>query len=199
MSRKQIDWQEIRHQVEAIGVMIAKGHNPAPQEVDRILRQRAESLAREQVEPVTGDSLHVVEFLLANERYAIESHFVSEVNPMDDYTPLPGVPPFVLGLVNVRGRILSVIDLKKFFNMPPQGISDLNKIIIIDDGTMEFGILADAILGIQNLAVSSIAPPPPALTGIGREFLRGISGEHIIVLDAARIIGHKNIVVHEEV
>jgi purine-binding chemotaxis protein CheW len=58
--------------------------------------------------------LEVVEFLLAQERYGIATRCVREVLPLVELTPLPGVPPFVLGIANVRGQIVSVLDLKRF-------------------------------------------------------------------------------------
>jgi purine-binding chemotaxis protein CheW len=199
MNERRIDWDEIHRRVDVAGKAIESGYAPSPEERKCILKKRAEILACEQKKKVYADSLEVVEFLLANEHYGIESHFIREVYPLKDYTPLPGVPPFVLGLVNVRGRILSVIDIKKFFDMPDIGISDLNKVIIIHDNTMEFGILADAIVGVRSVAVSSIGPPLPTLTGIREEFLKGITGERMVLLDTARILADKNIVVHEEV
>ena len=199
MSEARIDWDEIHRRIDAAGRAIESGYVPNPEERKHILKKRAAMLAREKEKKVDADSLEVVEFLLANEHYGIESHFIREVYPLKDYTPLPGVPRFVLGLVNVRGRILSVVDIKKFFDMPDIGISDLNKVIIINNDTMEFGILADAILGVRNIAISELGPPLPTLTGIREEFLKGVTGERMVILDAARILADKNIVVHEEV
>jgi purine-binding chemotaxis protein CheW len=199
MDAALIDWEEIHRKVDAAGRAIENGYVPSPEEKKRILRERAELLAREKKEKVDADSLEVVAFLLANERYGLESRYIREVYPLKDYTPLPGVPPFVLGLVNVRGQILSVVDIKKFFDMPDTGISDLNKVIIIKDYAMEFGILADAILGVHTIAVSSIGPPLPTLTGIREEFLKGVTGDRMVILDAARILADKNIVIHEDV
>jgi purine-binding chemotaxis protein CheW len=199
MSDRRIDWDEIHRRIDTVGAAIEGGYTPSPEKSRRILKQRAEILAREEAEKADEDSIKVVEFLLANEHYGIESHFIGEVYPLKDYTPLPGVPSFVLGLVNVRGRILSVIDIKKFFDLPEKGLSDLNKIIIVKDEKMEFGILADAILGVRNIAVSEIGPSLPTLTGIREEFLQGITGKRMVILDAARILADKGIVVHEEV
>jgi purine-binding chemotaxis protein CheW len=199
MSDRRIDWDEIHRRIDAVGAAIESGYTPSPDESKRILKRRAEILAHEKAEKADDASIEVVEFLLASERYGIESRFIREVYPLKDYTPLPGVPSFVLGLVNVRGRILSVIDIKKFFDLPEKGLSDLNKIIIITDDKMEIGILADAILGVRNIAVSGLEPPLPTLTGIREEFLQGITGERLVILDAARILADKNIVVHEEV
>jgi len=194
----QVDWGAIHRRVEAINTSIAKGFSPSPEDRKRILRARADLLARQSAREQAGDTLEVVEFMLANERYGLESNFVREVYPLKDYTPIPCTPPFVLGLLNVRGRIISVIDIKKFFEMPGKGISDLNKVIIIHDYNMEFGILADSIIGIRDIALRDIQPPLPTLTGIREDFLKGITMERVVILDAKKLLADKKIIVHEE-
>jgi purine-binding chemotaxis protein CheW len=199
MNDVRMDWDEVHRRIDAANAAIASRWSPGPEETTRILRQRGRLLARETEKRVEAETLEVVEFMLAKEHYGIESCAIREVYPLKDYTPLPCVPAFVLGLLNVRGRIISVIDLKKFFDMPEKGLSDLNKVIIIHDDKMEFGILADAILGVRNIAVSALGPALPTLTGIRAEFLKGVTGERLVILDAAGILTDKNIVVHEEV
>jgi len=82
----------------------------------QILRDRAQVLARPPEQAAAADTLfELLEFRLAQERYAVETRYVREVYPLKDLTPLPCTPPFVLGVVNVRGHILPVLDLKKFF------------------------------------------------------------------------------------
>lgn len=198
MGKELIDWETIHNRLDSVGAAIASGHKPDPEERRRILRKRAEMLARGQADEDDDESLAVVEFLLANERYGIEARYIREVCPLKDFTPLPGVPPFVLGLVNVRGKILSVIDIKKFFDLPDKGISELNTVIIVHDDTMEFGILADAIAGVRNIAVRTIGPPLPTLTGIREQYLRGVTAERMVVLDATRILADRNIVVEQQ-
>jgi purine-binding chemotaxis protein CheW len=198
MNDGRIDWQEIHRRLDKAGMAIDGSYTASPEDTRRILKKRAEVLARVTETQEDEEVIEIVEFLLANEHYGIESHFIREVCPLKDYTPLPGVPSFVLGLVNVRGRILSVIDIKKFFDLPDKGISDLNKVVIINDDTMEFCILADEILGVRNIATSEFGPPLPTLTGIREEYLKGITGERVVVLDTGRILADKNIVVHEE-
>ncbi|EKD36602.1 MAG: hypothetical protein ACD_75C01444G0003, partial [uncultured bacterium] len=162
-------------------------------------RERAAALARREEKTTVEDGIEMVEFLLAREHYALESAYVREVYPLKDFTPLPSVPAFVLGLLNVRGRIISIIDLKKFFDMPDRGISDLNKVIIVHDRKMEFGILADAIVGVRTVSASDLARPLQTLAGIREEFLKGVTGDRLIVLDGARILADPHLVVHEEV
>jgi purine-binding chemotaxis protein CheW len=207
MSDGKLDWSEIHSRLAAAHASIEKGFFPDPDEKKRILRARADLLAREPEEREAGEYIEVVEFLLAKEHFGMETRFIREVYPLKDYTPVPCTPSFVLGLINVRGQIISVIDIKKFFDMPDKGLSDLNKVIILRSDErapgkaegMEFGVLADAILGVRSIATSEIQPPLPTLTGIREEFLRGVTGERTVVLDAEKLLADKNIIVHEEV
>ncbi|OGU47487.1 MAG: chemotaxis protein [Ignavibacteria bacterium RIFCSPHIGHO2_02_FULL_56_12] len=168
------------------------------QSKDSILKARARALAKEPEQAVAARSfIEITEFRLASETYGIESSFVREVYPLKDFTPLPGVPPFVLGIVNVHGQILSVVDLKKFFNLPDKGLGELNKVIILHNGRMEFGILADAVLRTQSVPLDAIQAPPVTVTGIGAEYLKGVTGERVILLDAQKILDDKKIIVNE--
>ena len=165
-----------------------------------ILRVRAQALARPpEHAPAAVTLLEVLEFRLAQERYALETRYVREVYPLKDLTPLPCTPPFVLGIVNVRGRILPVFDLKKLFDLPAQGLTDLHRIILIEGNDMELGLLADAAVGVRSIRVDSMQPSLPTLTGIRSEYLKGVTAERLIVLDVARILADPKIIVHEEV
>ena len=197
---KSVEWAEVYRRLENAQEAIARTTAQGGEERKKILRARAEALAREPQSKQGGEeSIDVVEFLLAYESYAIESSCVREVYPLKDLTPLPGTPPFVLGVSSVRGQILSVIDLKKFFDLPEKGLTDLNKVIIVRADFMEFGILADAVLGVRSIPLQELQGPLPTLTGIRAEYLRGVTKERLVLLDAAKILSDKKIIVHEEV
>jgi len=112
---------------------------------------------------------------------------------------MPGVPPFIFGIINVRGQILPVVDLKKFFNLPEKGLGELNKVIILCNDQMEFGILADVVHGTQTIEVEDIQVVPFTVSGIGEEYLKGVTKESLIVLNAERILSDNSIIVNEEV
>jgi len=195
----RIDWNEVRRRLDTAGEALAQGAEPSPEEQRSILKARARALAREpKPDGAAQEFLDIIEFRLASETYGIESAFVREVHPLKDFTPLPGTPPFVLGIVNVRGQIVSVVDLKRFFSLPDKGLGELNKVIIIRDDRMEFGILADAILGTYSIPLEAIQPPLPTVTGIGAEYLKGVTEDREIILDAAKILGDEKIVVYED-
>ena len=194
-----INWSEILQRVGKARESLERGGAPSPKEKGAILKARARVLARETEEGGSARKfLDIIEFSLAAETYGIESAFVREVYPLKDFTPLPGTPPFVVGVVNVRGQILSVIDLKKFFNLPEKGLGQLNKVIIIRNDRMEFGILADAVLDARPIPLETIQAAPPTVTGIGAAYLKGVAGERLIVLDAERILCDEKIIVQQE-
>ena len=168
-------------------------------EAERILRARAQALAQTPRPAPVGTMLELLEFRLASERYALESRHVQEVHPLRDLTPLPCTPPFILGIVNVRGRIFPVVDLKKFFDLPERGLTDLHRIILVRGHGLELGLLADVIVGVRSVAAESLQPPLPTLTGIRADYLKGIGEERLVVLDLDRLLSDPKIIVHEDV
>jgi purine-binding chemotaxis protein CheW len=195
-----IDWSTIYRRLEASRTALEHRVVQRPEERQKILRARAQVLAQEpECAEATPRGLEVVEFLLAYESYGVESLYVREVHPLKELTPLPCMPPFVLGIINVRGQILSVIDLKRFFGLPEKGLTDRNKVIVLHDDTMAFGILADAILGVRSIPLATIQPSLPTLTGIRAAYLKGVTGERLVILDAAKLLADKAPIVLEEV
>jgi purine-binding chemotaxis protein CheW len=166
-----------------------------------ILKTRARALAqpRKHDQDADGQTLSVIEFRLAQERYAVEQKHVREVHPLKELTPLPCTPAFVRGMINVRGQILPVIDVKKFFDLPEAGITDLHMVIIVHSKEMELGILADAVTGVRLIPQGVCQPSLPTLTGIRAQYLRGVTDQHIAILDVPSILNDPRIVVNEQV
>lgn len=196
-----IDWRAIERRMDAVRVAIEHGWAHSPADSRRILKERAQLLARGAGEDATpADAcLEVVGFQLAYEHYAIESRYVQEVCALDSLTPLPCTPAFMLGIVNLRGEILSVIDIKVFFNLPVHGLTDLNKVIVLQSGTMVFGILADAITGVQHVPTASIQASLPTLADVREAYLLGLTADRTVIIDAEKLMNDQRIVVHERV
>ncbi len=166
----------------------------------QILRNRAKALA---VKPRgTADErpgIGVVEIRLAHERYAVECTSVREVLSLKDVTPLPCTPAYVLGLINVRGQILSVIDLRVLFDLPRESATQATKVVVLRSGDMEVGVVADAVVDARSIPLDALRPALPTLTGVRETYLRGIAEGDLVVLDAARLLADKTIMVNEEV
>ncbi|MGE0682399.1 MAG: chemotaxis protein CheW [Candidatus Binatia bacterium] len=168
-----------------------------PRQTQQILRERARILAKETTQDAAQqeETLRVVEFSLARERYAVEAVFVRSVQQAPQLTPLPCTPAFVLGIMNVHGRILSVVDLRTFFDLPPISTAHREAVVILRTGKLELGVLIDEVLGSWLLPVKSVKAVAPGRFGIRREYLRGIVDERVIVLDVERILSDKRMIV----
>lgn len=195
-----IDWREIERRMDNARAVIENVWTPTAEETQRILKERARALAREaEAEEPADERIEGLEFLLAHEIYAVESRFVREVFPLENLTPLPCTPAFVLGIVNLRGEILSVVDIKQLFDLPQQGLTDLNKVIVLQAGSMHFGILADAIGSVHGIPRADLQPSLPTLTGIRQDYLLGVTADRLILLDAEKLLSDERLIVHEQV
>lgn len=194
-----IDWTDINRRLDHLRLAIEGDWRPQPERVQEILRERARALAQPtHVDSAPQQQLELLEFSLAHERYGIASACVREVYPLTDFTPVPCTPPFVLGIVNVRGEIVSVIDIRKFFGLPTSGITDLNKVIIIHNDAMLFGIVVDSILDVCRIALADLLPAAN-ISGIGASYLLGVTPERMAVIDVEKLLDDKKIIVDEEV
>jgi len=189
-----IDWADVRQRLRAAEQALADNAALPPQRLKAVLEARARVLAAEPPPAPQGTPVEVLKFELARERYGIETAWVREVFPLRDLTPVPGTPAFVLGVVGVRGRIVSLLDIRHFFELPETGLSDLNKVILLGDGAMEFGVLADAVGGVHAIAADEWQAPLPTLTGIRAEYLKGITRAREVVLDAQKLLADRAIV-----
>ena len=194
-----IDWRAVHERLDAARAATERAWLPDAKATARILKARAQALAREPEEARDADALEIVEFMLAHESYGVETSFVRDIHPLTNLTPLPCTPAFVLGIVNLRGEIVSVIDIKKFFDLPEKGLTDLDKVVVLQSATMCFGVLADAVLGVRRVPVAEIQPSLPTLTGIREQYLKGVTSERTIILDAEKLLADGKIVVQEQV
>ena len=198
-AQEPANWTEIRRRIDAVHAAIEQGFGASPEEERRLLKARAQTLALEPRTAAKADeTLEAVEFDLASERYAFPVAQVRAVSLLRELTPVPCTPPFVVGIINLRGEIRTVIDLKKFFDLPDAGITELNKIILIEHAGVQLGILADAIRGVCRIPLGDLQPALPTLTDIRAAYLRGITSERLVVLDAGKILSDQRILVDEE-
>ena len=188
-SGKKIDWEEVRRRLARAAEATGESLRLSPQRAKAILDERARALARvPPAPPKASEVLEIATFALANEHYGVETRFVREVVRLADFTPLPGAPPFLVGVLNLRGEILALIDLRTFFGVPARGLTDLARVLVLGDERPEFGVLADAAHEVTTLRVDEVHEPPDSAAGVGREYLRGVTKDALIVLDGAALL-----------
>ncbi len=167
---------------------------------EKILKKRAMEIAKPFFEKEhSGMSKPVLEFLLANERFALNSRYVTEVCLINKLTPLPCTPDFVMGIINLRGEILTVIDIKKFFSLPQKGLTNLDRVIVVEHNGIEVGILADEIYSERTIWLGELQKNVSNITQKNADFIEGISSDRLIVLDIKSLLSSDKIVVDEKV
>jgi purine-binding chemotaxis protein CheW len=199
MKARTIDWEAIHRRLAVTAAAISGGLDPGPEEARRVLEARARVAARPPVNPDEAERLEVLTFSLAGETYGVETSHVREVCQLRDLTPVPCTPPFVAGVMSLRGRILAVIDLRRVFELPAKGLTELNRVIVLRGREQELGLLADAITGVRAVAAAALQESLPTLTGPRDRFLRGITGQRLAVLDGGRLLGDAGLKVDEQV
>lgn len=145
----------------------------------------------------SGDSMMVVEFLLGREKYAIDSSFVTEVLSVRNLTQVPMTPNFIAGLMTIRGKIISVVNLMRFFDPRAVTTSTQKKILVIKYKEMEFAISADEIIGTKQLEMSILRTPPVTINKSGAEYIQGVTPERIILLNAISILTDNRIIINQ--
>ncbi|MDI6908138.1 MAG: chemotaxis protein CheW [Thermoanaerobacterales bacterium] len=140
---------------------------------------------------IRGNEEQVVVFQLAEQTYGVDIARVYEIIRMEAITRVPRAPQFVEGVINLRGRIIPVIDLRRRFGMPQNEQTRASRIIIVEMNGMTVGMVVDAVLEVLRLPAESIEPPPPVINGIDSAYLRGIAlwGERLIImLDTEKVL-----------
>ncbi|MEX6504029.1 chemotaxis protein CheW [Pseudomonas zhanjiangensis] len=186
--KDQQRWEQIHQRLAQFERRLAEGFALDPEERDRRLQARSRQWAAPLAQEQDEDWLEVLSFSLGGEHYAIESEHVAEVLPLAQYTPLPGTPPYVLGIVNVRGHIVSLLDLRVLFELPLSGLADKNFMAILRDAQMEFGLLVDRVQGTSRLRRTELQTELANLTGVRAAYLLGVTAEQCTVLDGARLL-----------
>jgi purine-binding chemotaxis protein CheW len=165
-----------------------------------VLRKRAITLAQQaQSAQLDGETLDVVEFELAGERYAVAESLVGGVHTLTELIPIPCTPTFVMGVFRVRGHIFSAIDIREFLDLPRQGIADMSKVIVLHNENMELGIVVGSVLGVRRILLKDLQPDLSTLTGNQKDFFGGVTRDRLVVIDAERLLLDDRIIVHEEV
>lgn len=139
-------------------------------------------MAKEEKTAGSGEEQLVV-FQLSEQTYGIDIASVYEIIRMEKVTRVPRTPDFVEGVINLRGRIIPVIDLCKRFSLSYSERTSSSRIIIVDVGGNTIGMVVDAVSEVLRIQAGSVEPPPPMVHGIEAAYLRGIA-----ILDSRLII-----------
>jgi purine-binding chemotaxis protein CheW len=140
---------------------------------------------------VTDLVLQWVTFKLQEETYGINVMQVQEVLRYTDIAPVPGAPDYVMGIINLRGNVVTVIDTRARFGLPPSEVTDNSRIVIIESERQVIGIMVDSVAEVVYLKQSEIDTAPNVGTDESAKFIQGVSnrdGEVLILVDLNKLL-----------
>jgi purine-binding chemotaxis protein CheW len=169
---------------------------PKDPEIVAVLRERARRLAAPPPEE-SGSSgrIELVVFRLGGETYAVESRYVQETAAIRSLTPLPGVPAFVAGITNLRGEVVSIMNLRAIFDLPTAEGGAY--VLYLRAGLMSFGIQVDAIQGVRDIGADEMRPDLGSLAGSRGRYIGGVTADCIAVLDAYALLTDERLIVRD--
>ena len=150
---------------------------------------------------VTGER-QVVVFDLNEEAHGVDISQVREIIRMEEITRVPRAPEFVEGIINLRGKVNPVVDLRARFSMPSTERTDEHRIVVVDVDGQDIGMVVDAVTEVSRTPSDSIEPPSSVITTDDSEYLTGIvktNDKLIILLDIAKVISESEASALEEI
>jgi purine-binding chemotaxis protein CheW len=163
----------------------------------RILEERAQALALSQKETITDQGDEILTFQLGNDGYSLAAQFVREVQPLLKWTPLPSTPPFVIGLVNVRGKILTALDLRPLLDIAQMAPKAGSFLVIVNVHGTEIGLLADSVVEVQR-STSTLSPTLSAVSGQNVPWVQGLDQHMNLLLDPSLLLDDPRVIINHE-
>jgi purine-binding chemotaxis protein CheW len=141
-------------------------------------------------EDMSAHLIKHVSFTLGEETYAINAARVNEVLRYTEITPVPGAPSFILGIINLRGNVVTVINGRGVFGLSNQAVSEQSRIIVVDIEDFALGIVVDRVSAIVDLNAQEIETPPATGDETSARFIQGVynqEDELMILVDFTRV------------
>ncbi len=143
----------------------------------------------------------IVTFTIDTEEYGLEILKVQEVVRLPHITRLPRAPVFIKGVINLRGNIIPIIDLREKFGLKSEEYTETTRVIIVEVVDKRLGMVVDNVSQVVRVPASSIAPPPPMISGEANQYLAGVvrlDERLIIMLNVENILSHDEVIQLEQ-
>ncbi len=143
---------------------------------------------------VTGLEQQLVVFTLSSESYGVDIAKVSGIERMHEITKVPRTPSFVQGVINLRGRVIPVIHLRKLFRLPEGEITKETRIVVVDIGGQQIGVQVDEVTEVLTISSEAVDPAYSIMTSADSDFMLGIAkldDKLVILLDLDKVLSNK--------
>jgi purine-binding chemotaxis protein CheW len=139
----------------------------------------------------SDELLQLVSFNIGSEEFGVDILKVQEINRMVEITKVPQAPNYVEGVINLRGKVIPIVDLRKRFNLEQKDYNKNTRIVVVDINGSIMGMVVDSVSEVLRLPSNTIEPPPEIVTGINSEYIKGVAkleDRLLIFLDLSKVI-----------
>ena len=140
-------------------------------------------------------SMQLVSFKLGDETFGIEITRIREIILVGEITRVPGTPPYVKGLINLRSTVIPVIDLRTRFSLAENELTAESRIVVLNVGSRTIGIVVDSVNEVLRVPQEQISPAPPTVASSGNDYMTGLVRLEeylLILLDVDRLLGDED-------
>lgn len=141
-----------------------------------------------------AELLQLVTFSIGEEEFGVDILKVQEIIRTMEITKVPRAPDFVEGVINLRGKVIPIIDLRKRFGLSARGHDKHTRIIVIEINNMIVGFVVDSVSEVLRIPASTVEPPPPVVSGLESEYISGVGkleDRLLILLDLNRLLSNE--------
>ena len=174
-----------------ITAMAGPNPNPPDQCDEKERLMTTNSLYNAAEKNMAEELLQLVSFIIGQEEFGLDILKVQEINRMVEVTRVPNAPEFVSGVINLRGKVIPIIDLRTRFGFPKKASDKNTRIIVVELSGKIVGFVVDAVREVFRISKSVTEPPPSMVAGIGSEFITAVGkleNRLLILLDFERIL-----------
>ena len=142
-----------------------------------------------------GRILQLVTFKLENEEFGVDILKVQEINRMLTITKIPNAPPFVEGVINLRGKIIPIVDLRKRLGFNSRAYDKSTRIIVVELDGLVLGFIVDSVSEVLRVSESTVEPPPSIMGGIESDYIEGVGkldNRLLILLELGKVFATKD-------
>ena len=221
--KTKINWDEVHQKILASEAKNSLVETLSEEQLSAIWARRAFQVSQVIQSEDQGDRLELAIIRLGREYFGLDVRYLFDIRLLSHLTRVPRTPPWVAGVVNLRGRIISVLDLQRFLNLPGRentdGQSNPRHLAVVETAVMELGILVDEVLSMESFPLQKVQEATSVVRGIPAEYVRGVvfrkengmsvsasrndSDETerslLLILDLPALLADKRLIVHEEV
>lgn len=143
---------------------------------------------------ITGSEQQLVVFTLSSESYGVDIAKVHGIERMHEITKVPRTPNFLQGVINLRGRVIPVVHLRKLFRLPEGEVTKETRIVVVDIGGQQIGVQVDEVTEVLTISTEAVEPASSIMTSADSDFMLGIAKLHeklVILLDLDKVLSNK--------